>query len=83
MARSWTKEDSSWTGNAVSVNLKHVAPDRVSHWAFRREGLFCFKDKQGEFKASIEKVEINGRLWLKDEDRKERSYLFKEVEYVL
>ena len=50
---------------------------------FRREGLFCFKDKQGEFKASIEKVELNGRLWLKDEDRKERSYLFKEVEYVL
>ena len=50
---------------------------------FRKEGQFWFRDRNGLFKANIENVEPSGKLWVKDEEGKERSYLFKEIEYIL
>lgn len=57
--------------------------ERYMQSLFRREGQSWFKDRNGLFKASIEHVEPSGKLWVKDEEGKERSYLFKEIEYIL
>lgn len=50
---------------------------------FRREKFSKYCDSNGEFFAMIKDVEPNGRLLLKLEDGEERSYFFKEVEFVL
>ena len=50
---------------------------------FRREGMHRYCDRNGMFRARITKVEPCGALVLTDEQGTERSYLFKEVEYVL
>lgn len=50
---------------------------------FRREGMHCYQDKRGVFMAQLVRVEADGRFVLMDETGEERSYLFKEVQYVL
>lgn len=60
-----------------------IIHSRYMQSLYRRDGFFWYRDRQGLFKGSIVKVEPSGRLWLKDEVGQERSYLFKEVEYVL
>ena len=50
---------------------------------FRREGLHCYQDKDGLFYVRLVRVEADGRFVLMDEANQERSYLFKEVQYVL
>ena len=42
-----------------------------------------YRDAQGEFSATLRKVERDGRLILEDETATLRSYLFKEVGYVI
>ena len=59
-----------------------IIHSRYMQSLYRRDGFFWYRDRQGLFKGSIVKVEPSGRLWLKDEVGQERSYLFKEVEYV-
>lgn len=50
---------------------------------FRRHGLHRYRDKAGEFKAEIITVKSDGQLVLKDEEGEMRTYLFKEVQYIL
>ena len=50
---------------------------------FRREGMHPYQDKEGLFTARLVRVEADGRFVLMDENGRERSYLFKEVQYVL
>lgn len=50
---------------------------------FRREGMHSYQDKDGMFNARLVRVETDGRFVLMDEANQERSYLFKEVQYVL
>lgn len=50
---------------------------------FRREGFHCYQDKDGLFNARLVRVEADGRFVLMGEANQERSYLFKEVQYVL
>lgn len=62
------------------------ASELSMHYAsslFRREGMHHYQDKDGVFKARLVRVEVDGRFVLLDEDGHERSYLFKEVQYVL
>lgn len=62
------------------------ASELATHYAaslFRREGLHCYQDKDGLFNARLVRVEADGRFVLMDEVNQERSYLFKEVQYVL
>ena len=42
-----------------------------------------YRDAQGDFRATLRKVERDGRLILEDETATLRSYLFKEVGYVI
>lgn len=57
--------------------------DRYSHALFRREGWHPYADANGRFNARLLRVEEDGRFALLDEAGHERSYLFKEVQYVL
>ena len=50
---------------------------------YRKEGLFPYRDKNGEFTASIDHVKDNGHLVLKDADGNAREYAFKEVQFVM
>lgn len=49
---------------------------------YRREGLHPYRDKEGEFMASIQGVKSNGQLMLRLEDGEERIYSFKDLVYV-
>lgn len=50
---------------------------------YRCEGLYPYRDAQGEFMARIEHVGFDGRLHLRDIHGKPRCYAFKEVEFIL
>ena len=50
---------------------------------YRKTGLHAFQDKDGRFMAGIKRVEADGRLLLEDADGRERSYLFKEVQFII
>lgn len=57
--------------------------DSYARSLYRREGLYQYRDKDGLFRASLVRVEPDGRFVLRDESGHERSYLFKEVQYVI
>lgn len=50
---------------------------------FRRTGIHKFRDKYGDFCASIAEVESSGHIVLLDTDGNRRRYAFKEVSYKL
>ena len=50
---------------------------------YRKTGMHAFHDKDGAFMACIKRVEADGRLFLEDAEGRERSYLFKEVQFVI
>lgn len=56
---------------------------RYAESLFRREGMHLYQDKDGVFSARLLRVEADGRFVLSDDAGNERSYLFKEVQYVL
>lgn len=68
------KEDSAYASELAT---------RYASSLFRREGFHCYQDKDGLFNARLVRVEADGRFVLMDEVNQERSYLFKEVQYVL
>lgn len=49
---------------------------------FRREGMYDYRDGQGEFRAEIVSVDPDGHLQLRDEQGCMRRYAFKEVKFV-
>ncbi|MEJ8769047.1 biotin--[acetyl-CoA-carboxylase] ligase [Prevotella sp. HCN-7019] len=60
----------------------HVA--QLYHEAlYRRTGMHAYSDSNGRFMASIVRVGHDGRLVLRDEAGRERSYAFKEVNYII
>lgn len=50
---------------------------------YRLKGAHLFSDKNGVFKASIQSVNMDGTFNLLDEQSNLRSYLFKEVHYII
>ena len=50
---------------------------------YRKEGYHTYKDQNGLFQAEIQKIDPSGRLFLKDEAGNIRSYMFKEVQYII
>jgi BirA family biotin operon repressor/biotin-[acetyl-CoA-carboxylase] ligase len=50
---------------------------------YRKEGYYRYNDANGEFMAKLLRVESDGRLILEDKLHHLRSYLFKEVQYIL
>lgn len=50
---------------------------------YRKDGFHKYKDDNGTFDATIEDIEKDGRLVLKDREGNVRKYLFKEVSYII
>lgn len=57
--------------------------DLYSRSLYRREGMFSYRDADGEFTASIEAVEPDGHLRLRLADGRTARYAFKEVAFVI
>ncbi len=66
-------------GEQVVIELS----DLYFQHLYRKEGYYRYKDAQGEFMAKLVKVGLDGRLFLEDKERLLRSYLFKEVHYII
>lgn len=56
---------------------------RYHNSLYRKEGLFPYRDRNGEFTASIDHVKDNGHLVLRDSEGNTREYAFKEVQFVM
>ena len=67
--------------------LKRGASSGVetTYWKglYRNVGYHLFKDNRGELEAEIEKIDKKGRLYLKERSGEIKSYLFKEVAYII
>lgn len=50
---------------------------------YRRTGIHPFRDKGGFFMASMERIEPEGYLVLRDAQNQIRTYAFKEVSYII
>lgn len=66
-------------GEQVVIELS----DLYFQHLYRKVGYYRYKDAQGEFMAKLVKVGLDGRLFLEDKERLLRSYLFKEVQYII
>lgn len=61
---------------------RHVG-QRYADALFRREGFHPYADAQGTFQARLLHVADDGRLTLQDDGGQLRSYLFKEVQFIV
>ena len=50
---------------------------------YRRKGFYRYRDGDGEFDAELVGVAYDGRLSLRDSEGRQRSYAFKEVEFII
>ena len=66
-----------------AFTLTGVDAARYRSLLYRREGLHAYRDKAGEFKATLLTVEPDGHLVLHDELGTTRRYAFKEVQYII
>ena len=69
----------SISGTGINLNQEKF----VSNAPNRKNGFYPYQDKEGIFYARICNVEENGKLILEDEKSRKRTYLFKEVSFVL
>ena len=68
---------------ALRSGKESFIAERYREALFRNKGLHPYRDGNGRFLARLARIEPGGRLILEDEKRKERGYMFKEVEYIL
>ena len=61
---------------------KTIRTSYMNH-LYRKDGLAPYRDKNGQFMATIEDIDHSGKIILRDENNKLREYMFKEVEFVL
>lgn len=67
-----------------NFDVTQHAISRLYHkYLYRRQGLFPYRDAQGDFWAEYQEVEPDGHLILKDEQGTLRRYAFKEVSFML
>ena len=66
----------------IEGNTAFIEQQYLSH-LYRKSGYFKYRDKDGEFLATISGIEPSGHLCLKRKDQTISKYAFKEVEFVL
>lgn len=64
------------------IDCRNRVYSQYKNLLFRRNGIYRFRDKNGEFMASIYDVQLDGHLILLDTDNRLSNYLFKEVMYL-
>ena len=67
--------DEAWQRETVGADYR----DRL----YRREGWHTFGDAQGRFEARLTGVSEDGHLVLEDKEGLERTYAFKEVQFIV
>ena len=67
--------DEVWQRETVGADYR----DRL----YRREGWHTFEDAQGRFEARLTGVSEDGHLVLEDKEGQERTYAFKEVQFIV
>lgn len=65
----------AWQRETVGADYR----DRL----YRREGWHTFEDAQGRFEARLTGVSEDGHLVLEDKEGLERTYAFKEVQFIV
>ena len=50
---------------------------------YRKDGFYKYRDAEGEFEAAFVEVEDDGHLILRDREGMIRSYMFKEIEFII
>lgn len=63
--------------------LEQDIRDRYLSLLYRRQGFHPYVDKDGAFMAEIKDVADDGHLVLRDDNGRERSYAFKEVQFII
>lgn len=66
----------------IEGNTTTIEEQYLSH-LYRKSGYFKYRDKNGEFLATISAIEPSGHLCLKRPDQTISKYAFKEVEFIL
>ena len=66
----------------ISESLYSPIHNRYFDLLYRKDGVHCYKDKDGEFKASISSITRYGALVLKRKGI-DKEYQFKEVAFIL
>ena len=66
-----------------SVSLRETTCFDYRNRLFRRGKLSKYRDESGVFEAALQDVMADGRLLLKDTEGMERTYAFKEVEFLI
>lgn len=70
--------------HAMANNGRGDDISRLYHDAlYRRTGFHAYRDKDGVFMAETMRVDMDGRLHLTDDCRRERSYTFKEIQFII
>ena len=64
-------------------SVAQMLAERYAAALFRRSGFHRYADAQGTFLACVAGVGADGRFLLQDNSGRLRSYLFKEVQYLL
>lgn len=64
-------------------NKRHEIDAAYYRQLYRRTGIYPFRDKEGTFEATLERIEPEGYLVLRDTQNQIRSYAFKEVSYII
>ena len=69
--------------NCLDHYLYHDIKQQYCAMLYRRQGFHPYIDKSGAFMAEIVDVADDGHLLLHDDNGKERSYAFKEVQFII
>ncbi|WP_231376052.1 biotin--[acetyl-CoA-carboxylase] ligase [Prevotella sp. AGR2160] len=67
----------------IEENRYQEIIDLYMSYLYRGTGFWPFRDSNGDFEAAIVEVEDDGHLVLRDRSDRFRSYLFKEVQFML
>lgn len=67
----------------INEGILHNLHDIYLRSLYRCEGIHPYRDAKGSFAASIEAVDPDGHLVLRDTDGRLRRYAFKEVEFII
>ena len=86
--REWNREEVLQGLIAELVwQFKHFRIDvirkKYRRHLYRREGIYPYRDVDGEFEAELLEVENDGHLVLLDTQGRQRRYAFKEVAYLV
>jgi BirA family biotin operon repressor/biotin-[acetyl-CoA-carboxylase] ligase len=63
--------------------IREDVGSRYRSMLYRRKGFHPYTDREGAFMAELVDVADNGCLLLRDDNGRERSYAFKEVQYII